>query len=422
MELEPIVPVRFNAKDKNSHLELTESGLRIAYKGPGKYHTDAAAVRTNKCVPKSCGVYYFEITIIDRGKEGYIGIGFCNRTASLSRLPGWEGNSYGYHGDDGQAFQGKSDGRTYGPTFTTGDTIGCCMNFIENTVFYTKNGVRLAIAFRDVLLGSLYPMLGLRTQGEVVEANFGQRPFRFDISATVEEARQRFAKSVETVSLGGPSVVDPSPPLVLEYLVHNGYTQSAEAFALASSLHLSSVSQASDMVRRKEISDAVLSGDVNTAMTMVDDLYPGLLTKNQGLLFQLKCQKFIEMIRARRPFAETQAYAVTELQPYEVQSIAHKKALEEIYSILAYGDDQIASCPMAYLMDTHRRHPLASRLNSTILDGMSLPQVAGLERSLQQGILCRNQLIGHDVDGSTLLRFAEFLASNRAGAKREGDV
>ena len=63
---------------------------------------------------------------------------------------GWDKNSYGYHGDDGHSFCCSGTGQTYGPTFTTGDVIGCCLNLIENTCFYTKNGFNLGIAFRDL--------------------------------------------------------------------------------------------------------------------------------------------------------------------------------------------------------------------------------------------------------------------------------
>ena len=33
--------------------------------------------------------------------------------------------------------------RRYGPKFTTGDVIGCCVNFLDHTCFYTKNGKKL---------------------------------------------------------------------------------------------------------------------------------------------------------------------------------------------------------------------------------------------------------------------------------------
>lgn len=76
-----------------------------------------------------------------------------------------------------------SGGSEYGPTFTTGDTIGCCVNFRSNTVFYTKNGMPLSEAFRGILTEPLFPTIGLRTPGEVIEANFGQKPFLYDFLA-----------------------------------------------------------------------------------------------------------------------------------------------------------------------------------------------------------------------------------------------
>lgn len=33
--------------------------------------------------------------------------------------------SWGYHGDDGRAFCCHGTGEAFGPTFTTGDVIGC---------------------------------------------------------------------------------------------------------------------------------------------------------------------------------------------------------------------------------------------------------------------------------------------------------
>ena len=57
-------------------------------------------------------------------------------------LIGWKHDSWGYHSDNGK-FYFHSDSEPYGPSFTTGDTIGCYLNFNNNIIFYTKNGVHL---------------------------------------------------------------------------------------------------------------------------------------------------------------------------------------------------------------------------------------------------------------------------------------
>ncbi len=47
-------------------------------------------------------------------------MGFAVGDVRLDRMPGWDPHSYGYHGDDGNAFSGDGDSLPYGPLFTTG--------------------------------------------------------------------------------------------------------------------------------------------------------------------------------------------------------------------------------------------------------------------------------------------------------------
>jgi hypothetical protein len=73
----------------------------------------------------------------------YMGIGLSTSEVNLNRLPGWDKGSYGYHGDDGHSFCSSGTGILYGPTFTTDDYVGCCVNFLDNSCFYTRNGHNL---------------------------------------------------------------------------------------------------------------------------------------------------------------------------------------------------------------------------------------------------------------------------------------
>jgi hypothetical protein len=63
----------------------------------------------------------------------------------LTRLPGWEPDSWAYHGDDGHSFCCQSSGKHYGPPFTAGDIIGCGVNFRTGSAFFTKNGDHLGL-------------------------------------------------------------------------------------------------------------------------------------------------------------------------------------------------------------------------------------------------------------------------------------
>lgn len=78
-------------------------------------------------------------------------------------------------------------GRSYGPSYTTGDIIGCGINFAEASAFYTKNGTMVGTAFTSIDLTKIYyPVVGLRTPGEHVIANFGDEDFVFDISLYIK--------------------------------------------------------------------------------------------------------------------------------------------------------------------------------------------------------------------------------------------
>lgn len=100
---------------------------------------------------------------------------------------GWDENSWGYHGDDGHSFTGSGTGKDYGPCYTTGDVVGCGVDFSEGVAFYTKNGSPLGVAFRDIPVSSeLYPCVGMRTPGEHITVNFGQEPFLFDITQYIK--------------------------------------------------------------------------------------------------------------------------------------------------------------------------------------------------------------------------------------------
>lgn len=67
------LPSRFSDHDRESRLEVTNDGMGVAFIGPAiGMDSDAASIRTDRPIPPSCGVYYFEVSIVSGGVHGYL--------------------------------------------------------------------------------------------------------------------------------------------------------------------------------------------------------------------------------------------------------------------------------------------------------------------------------------------------------------
>lgn len=115
--------------------------------------------------------------------------------------------------------------------------------------------------------------------------------------------------------------------MVSSYLVHHGYSSTAESFAKATEQNLNEEmtsiktrqskmktmnnhnifrmiffnfrNGSSSMALHFSISEIlklVMSGRMGLAIEHTLRSYPGLLEKNQNLLFMLKCRQFVEMV------------------------------------------------------------------------------------------------------------------------------
>lgn len=248
------LPSKWSDEEKNAGLDVLGEGLEIRYNGPSsKTDMDAAAARADYPMSPQCGIYYFEVEIRNKSREGMIAVGFSSRKASLERLPGWETESWAYHGDDGKIFCGESTGKNYGPTFTVNDIVGCGINFRTGCAFFTKNGVDLGIAFRELKNVRPFPSVGMKKHsGAWASANFGQRPFVFDIDGMMtreQKAVENEIMATKPTSLRPPSDEDALvQELVAHFLAHDGYVETAKAFASerrAASIALRGVQEAS---------------------------------------------------------------------------------------------------------------------------------------------------------------------------------
>lgn len=125
---------------------------------------------------------------VAQGATDCIAIGIATKNFSLhSRMPGWDAESYAYHGDDGGIFHGNgSMSHHFGPSFGEGDTVGCGIDYVTQGIFFTLNGEILGYGWTGVetsfLKQELYPTVGVDSNLPI-ECNFGERPFAFDLTS-----------------------------------------------------------------------------------------------------------------------------------------------------------------------------------------------------------------------------------------------
>ncbi|KAM0333056.1 hypothetical protein ACHAQA_001713 [Verticillium albo-atrum] len=314
------LPTKWNKDDKYGALEVLADGLEIRYIGPRTQSDrerdhEAYSIRADNYMPPQCGIYYYEVTILSGKRDDtVVGIGFSGKSVALSRPPGWEPESYGYHGDDGHCYAAHSGGKSYGPPFTTDDVIGCGVNFRTGTAFYTKNGHMLGHVFKDIK-GKLYPSVGLKKTGEHIRVNFGQSPFTYDINSMMAKEKLQVRKEIartNTASLANNmKETDLIQTLVLQFLQHDGYVESARAFAQEIHGEKKALSLDPDAViddinvkddehatKRQHIRRAVLEGDIDKALKLTEVYYRDVLKDNEQVYFRLRCRRFIEMVRS----------------------------------------------------------------------------------------------------------------------------
>ncbi|GIL56975.1 hypothetical protein Vafri_12242, partial [Volvox africanus] len=141
--------------------------------------SDVGAVQADYPAPPSCLIYYFEVTVVEPGSNGTIGIGFAHSNHNVARHVGWDAGTFGFHGDDGKTyFEGRNE--YYGFKYGKGDVVGAALDFQRKEIFFTKNGTK-GKAISISISQALYPTVSLHSSGEVVSVNFGQKPFSFNI-------------------------------------------------------------------------------------------------------------------------------------------------------------------------------------------------------------------------------------------------
>ena len=208
-----------NKQVRRARVQAEENGLRLLYRAAYGYDPGSCMYLTHRISHK---FNYFEIEILEWGREGRIGLGLARKDYPLGNMPGWRAGSIGYHADDGYLFHENGHGNQFGPVCEVGDRMGCGVEFVndrrgstaataaslgsdyddddddhdddhssdggeghrEMNVYFTRNGERVGVStrVREPSHG-FYPLVALHSDEEEIRVNL-------EIGAANPDARE----------------------------------------------------------------------------------------------------------------------------------------------------------------------------------------------------------------------------------------
>jgi len=154
----------------------------------------------------------------------------------------------------------------------------------------------------------------------------------------------------------------------MDYLVIEGYKSAAEEFSQEA--RLTPPVDFESIESRMEIREALQRGDVEDAISRVNELNPEILDTNPQLYFHLQQQKLIEFIRHGR-IAEALEFAQEELAPRGEESPEFLSELERTMALLAFESLPSAPPAISELLSPAQRMKTAGEVNAAILESLS---------------------------------------------------
>lgn len=395
------LPSSMNSEDRSNRIEVDSEGSTVKYVGPGRSDSDAAAIRSNLPVPPQVGIYYFEVKVTNRGKDGYIAAGYAIKSASLGRLTGWEPGTIGYHADDGNLYRGAGTGSSFGPAYSTNDIVGCGINFIEKSFFFTKNGILIGEIgnLKDKFHLPFFPSVGCRTVGEILTLNFTGN-FVFDIDNYVKKKLKNHFEYPEGLK---------EYNLIISYLIHCGYKNTANAFIKETQNTEQNNLENSfkNAQNRRSVLEAIKLGKMQELSEILKRNFPSFLMENISIAFKLECLNFIELIRRYEESSVHKAALnsddhdllllqiiengkrLTEQFPPEIIS-SNSILLKDTLALLAYSTP--SSSPISYLLQKPFKSALADEIDLALLKHEGKSPISPLHQILKQSQVVMDEL------------------------------
>ncbi|KAL3641428.1 hypothetical protein CASFOL_016396 [Castilleja foliolosa] len=403
--------------------------LSLSYQAASSNGIEIGMVQANRPAPMKRLLYYFEIHVKNPGTMGCM-IGFTTQNPRIPLQPGSNASSdfLFYRGPFGHS----------GPTFTTGDTGGCGINYATKEFFVTKNGILVDALYKD-FKAPVFPTLTVTSPNEEVTVNFGKDPFLFDIKssfdATIQslelkttllqqpidiiiysckknkgipdgkayEAEQRAKLQLKIDNMCIPQPQDArlaSHRIVQSYLQHYGYGETLKLFNIAAEINVppnhvvpESCSNEEDSMyaldHRITLRQLIKSGDIDEALSLIRQWYPQIVQDDTSTIcFLIHSQKFIELVRDGK-LEEAIQYGRSEFDRFKKLSLVDD-LIEDCAALLAYEQPETSS--VGYLLRDTQRELVADAVNAMILStnpnvkDSSVCKHSGLERLISRSV------------------------------------
>jgi len=150
--------------------------------------------------------------------------------------------------------------------------------------------------------------------------------------------------------------------LVMDYLLIEGYKDAAEHFATETGTpaHVDT----SKIADRMQVRRLLQGGEIQRGIEAINDLNPELLDTNTRLMFRLRLQQLIELIRHGK-VDEALLFAQDELASRAEDHPELLQELEQVMALLAFEPTVVS--PVSDLLQPTQRQKTAGEVNAALL-------------------------------------------------------
>ncbi|KAI9662673.1 MAG: hypothetical protein M1831_002716 [Alyxoria varia] len=155
--------------------------------------------------------------------------------------------------------------------------------------------------------------------------------------------------------------------VIMDYLINEGYPKAAEKFATEANLR-SWPGDSENLNTRVQIRNAVLSGNIQSAIQLIKSSFPRVLDLNGRLLFSLLRLQLVEIIRQQNvDMWEAISFARDNLAPLAPANPDFQTEFEHTMALLIYPADKRTPV-LKELLDPKLRQQVAIEANQALLE------------------------------------------------------